>query len=135
MLMAQDRATRDLGIVVEEVGKGVARFSMPVTATMLNAHDVAHGGFIFALADTAAAYVGNASGQRSVTSHCAITYLAPAREGDRLLADARETYREGRQAMADVVVNRADGTMIAQFRCQSRTIAGSVFDPPPGAAT
>lgn len=128
-LLAQDRATQALGITVDSVGDGAATFTMPVVPTMLNAHAVVHGGYIFTLADTAAAYVANAGGQRSVTSHSTVTYLAPARDDGPLHASATKTYGEGRQSIIDVVVRSAAGIEVAHVRCIMRTIAGTVFDP------
>ena len=40
------------GIEIEEAREGYARVSMVVRADMLNGHGIAHGGMIFALADT-----------------------------------------------------------------------------------
>ena len=42
---------------IEEVREDYARVSMVVRADMLNGHGFAHGGMIFALADSAFAYV------------------------------------------------------------------------------
>ena len=47
------------GIRIEEARAGYARLSMVVRADMLNGHRIAHGGMVFALADTAFAYVCN----------------------------------------------------------------------------
>ncbi|MEM9223426.1 MAG: hydroxyphenylacetyl-CoA thioesterase PaaI [Pseudomonadota bacterium] len=130
ILWAEDRASRALGIVIEAVGTGTARLAMTVREDMTNGHNIAHGGYIFTLADSAFAFACNSSGQRTVASGCTINYLAPAMGGEELVADAREVYREGRQGITDVVVRKRDGTVIAHFRGNSRTIKGSLFDPP-----
>lgn len=129
-MWAHDHAAHGLGIAIEATGDGRSRLSMRVSETMINGHGVAHGGFLFTLADTAFAYACNSSGQRAVAHQCSIAFLAPARLGDTLFADAHETFRQGRQGMTDVVVTSADGTVVAHFRGHSRTIRGSVFDPP-----
>ncbi|MEM8550961.1 MAG: hydroxyphenylacetyl-CoA thioesterase PaaI [Pseudomonadota bacterium] len=126
-MWAEDRASQNLGMVLRETTEGSSTLSMTVRAEMTNGHGIAHGGFIFALADSAFAFACNSHGQRAVASQCAITYLAPAERGDVLTARARETYREGRQGITDVVVSRADGTVIAHFRGHSRTIPGSLL--------
>lgn len=127
-MWAADRAAQGLGISIDETGDGISRLSMTVREDMTNGHDIIHGGFIFTLADTAFAYACNSSGQRTVASQCSISFLAPAFRGDRLIAEARETFRQGRQGVTDVVVSKSDGTVIAHFRGNSRTIKGSLFD-------
>src|SRR5215467_3951225 len=47
------------GVEIEEAREGYARVRMTVRADMLNGHGTAHGGMIFALADTAFAYACN----------------------------------------------------------------------------
>mgnify|MGYP001224256017 CR=1 FL=1 len=124
-MLAADRATRGLGIELVAVAPGSATMAMTVRADMTNGHDICHGGFLFTLADSAFAFACNSYGQRVVASHAAISFLAPAHTGDRLTATAREVYREGRSGLYDIRVTRDDGTVIAEFRGQSRTIPGS----------
>ena len=78
---------------------GEAELSMTVTGAMTNGHGIAHGGFIFLLADTAFAYACNSYNQRCLAQHCSITYLQPAREGSRLIAEAREVRRVARSGV------------------------------------
>jgi acyl-CoA thioesterase len=124
-MWAEDRAAQGLGIVVEAVGPGRAVLSMTVTAAMTNGHRIGHGGFTFALADTAFAYACNAYGRRTVAQHCAIAYLAPVREGDRLTATAVELSRQGRGGLYDVRVANQTGAVVAEFRGHARTIEGT----------
>jgi acyl-CoA thioesterase len=92
---------------------------------MTNGQGICHGGFIFALADSAFAFACNGYGQRAVAQHCAVTFLRPAQLGDRLTAECVERTRTGRSGIYDVSVKRTDGTPIAEFRGHSRTIDGS----------
>ncbi len=126
-MWAQDLASQRLGMVLEDVGPGRAVLTMTVTADMVNGHGSAHGGFIFALADSAFAFACNTIDQRSVGQQAAITYLAPARAGDRLTATAIERARPGRSGLYDVTVTGADGTVIAEFRGHSRTVKGRIL--------
>ncbi|MCG6113221.1 MAG: hydroxyphenylacetyl-CoA thioesterase PaaI [Paracoccus sp.] len=126
-MWAEDLASQRLGIVLEDVGPGRAVLSMTVTADMVNGHGTAHGGFIFALADSAFAFACNTVDQRSVGQQAAITYLAPARAGERLTATAIERARPGRSGLYDVTVTGADGTIIAEFRGHSRTVKGRIL--------
>jgi acyl-CoA thioesterase len=55
-MYANDHATRALGMRIERVAPGSAELTMPVSKTMLNGHDICHGGYIFLLADSTFAY-------------------------------------------------------------------------------
>jgi acyl-CoA thioesterase len=125
-LWEQDRASQGLGIVIDRVGPGQASLSMAVGAAMCNGHGTCHGGFIFALADSAFAYACNSHGQRAVAQHVAITYIAPAGEGDLLTAHAREVSRRGRTGLYDVSVVNGRGEVVAEFRGASRTVKGTL---------
>ena len=121
-MWAGDAASQGLGMMIEAVGAGTATVSMSVTAAMLNGHGICHGGFVFALADSAFAYACNVYGDEAVASHCAITYLRPCPAGARLTAVATERAREGRSGLYDVAVS-ADGVVVAEFRGHSRLMA------------
>lgn len=116
-----DRASQGLGMVLEDVGPGLARVSMPVTDAMLNGHGTCHGGFIFTLADSAFAFACNTRGAAAVAQTCTITYLRPVRGGERLVATARELALAGRSGLYDVQVAGSAG-VVAEFRGQSRVV-------------
>ncbi len=87
-MWAGDRASKLLGMKIEEVRPGYARLSMRVTRDMLNGYDTCHGGVLFTLADSAFGYACNSHNQLSVAASCSIDFLAPARTGDALTATA-----------------------------------------------
>lgn len=124
-----DRASRGLGMVLEEVGAGRARLSMRVTEAMVNGHGMCHGGFIFTLADSAFAFACNSRGERAVAQAGAITFLRPGRLGDRLTADAVERVSGGRTGLYDVRVTGPDHGIVAEFRGHSRTLGRRFFEP------
>jgi acyl-CoA thioesterase len=126
-MYAEDTASRELGISLDGVGPGRATARMTITDSMLNGHRIAHGGYVFLLADTAFAFACNSYGQRTVAAGCDIVFLAPARAGDVLSAEALERAVAGRSGVYDVTVRRADGTVVAELRGRSRTIGGSVL--------
>src|SRR5438045_8216227 len=70
------------GITIEEARADYARISMVVRPDMLNSHGIAHGGMIFALADTAFAYVCKGTNQATVAAQAAIVFLDKAQEGE-----------------------------------------------------
>lgn len=126
-MYADDAASRALGIVVTGVAPGRATARMTLTATMLNGHGIAHGGYVFLLADTAFAFACNTYNQRTVAAGCDIVFVDAAGAGDELAAEAVERVRSGRSGVYDVTVRRADGSVVAELRGRSRTIAGTVL--------
>jgi acyl-CoA thioesterase len=121
-MWADDRATSALGMRLEAVTRGRSRLSMTVTEAMTNGHGICHGGFIFALADSAMAFAANPGDAPAVTQHAAITFVRPARAGDALVAEAAERMRSGRSGMYDVRISTEDGESMAEFRGHTRTI-------------
>ena len=115
-LYVGDHAARALGIDVLEVTPGAARLAMTVRTDMVNGHGVCHGGFLFALADTAFAYACNSAGVPMVAAGASIEFLAPAAAGERLIAVATETWRNERQGIYDVAVSTESGAARAHFR-------------------
>ena len=122
-MFAADEASRSLGIELLAVGDGSARLSMLVTPAMVNGHGIAHGGYIFLFADTAFACACNSHGPVTVAAGAEITFIAPVREGDLLLATAEERTRFGRSGIYDVRIARGD-TVVAEFRGRSRSVRG-----------
>jgi acyl-CoA thioesterase len=130
-MWAADPASRGLGMDLLAVGPGTATLAMTVRETMTNGHGTAHGGFIFALADSAFAFACNSSGESTVAAQCAITFLKPGRAGDRLIATAREVATSGRSGIYDVRITReaaGDTEVVAEFRGHSRRVGGSFLD-------
>jgi acyl-CoA thioesterase len=123
-MWAEDNASRELGMRLDDVAPGRARLSMPVTAAMANGHGICHGGFIFALADSAAAFAANPRGEPTVAQHASITFVRPGRVGEVLVADAAERMHAGRSGIYDVRVSTAGGELVAEFRGHTRTIRG-----------
>jgi acyl-CoA thioesterase len=116
------------GIRIEEARAGYARVSMVVRGDMLNGHGIAHGGMIFALADSAFAYVCNGANHASVAAQASIVFLDKVSEGETLVAEAEEVAREGRAGVTRVAVRTATGRTIAEFTGYSRTLGGAVIE-------
>jgi acyl-CoA thioesterase len=115
------------GIRIEEAREGYARLSMKVRADMLNSHKIAHGGMIFALADTAFAYICNGANHASVAAQASMVFLDKVSEGETLVAEGEQVAREGRAGVTRVAVRTADGRAVAEFTGYSRTIGGAVI--------
>jgi acyl-CoA thioesterase len=114
------------GVRIEEARAGYARLSMVLRADMLNGHGIAHGGMVFALADTAFAYVCNGGNAKTVAAQASIIFLGSAGAGETLVAEAQEVSTAGRSGVTRVAVRTAEGRAIAEFTGYSRTIGGEV---------
>ncbi|MGH6871488.1 MAG: hydroxyphenylacetyl-CoA thioesterase PaaI [Rhizomicrobium sp.] len=121
-----------LGIAIEEAREGYARVAMTVRRDMLNGKSMAHGGMIFTLADTAFAYACNSRNLNTVAQSATIAFLAPGREGDRLVAEARELTLTGRSGVYQVEIRNQSGEKIAIFQGLSRGIGGAILPGPDG---
>ena len=120
----EDDASKGLGMEIVEIGSGWATLSMTVQPHMVNGQRIAHGGFIFTLADSAFAFACNTHNERVVAAQGNITFIRPGKLGDRLVATAREISRSGRSGIYDVRVTAGD-VVIAEFRGHSRAIGGT----------
>ncbi len=118
-----DLASRHLGVAIDQIAPGQATARMLVRETMLNGHNICHGGYIFLLADTAFAFACNTYGPTTVAAACNIAFLAPAHLNDELIATATERHHAGRSGIYDVTIRLPNTTVIAEFRGHSRTLS------------
>jgi len=127
-MWANDDASKWVGMELVDIKEATATLSLIVQQQHCNGHGNCHGGIIFSLADSAFAFACNSRNQATVAQHNSITYLAPARLNDRLIAKATETSLIGRTGIYDVEVTNQNGEKIADFRGCSRTIKGQLFE-------
>src|SRR5437660_10922442 len=123
-MWAEDDASRGLGMEIAEIKSGWATLTMIVRPEMVNGQRIAHGGFIFTLADSAFAFACNSHNDRAVAAQGSITFIRPGKLGDKLVATAREISRNGRSGIYDVRVT-VEYTLIAEFSGHSRVIGGA----------
>ncbi|HEU4517058.1 MAG TPA: hydroxyphenylacetyl-CoA thioesterase PaaI [Steroidobacteraceae bacterium] len=124
VLYEQDRASQSLGMRITRVAPGEAEMTMQVRTDMTNGHDICHGGFVFALADSTFAFACNSHGDSTVAAAASIDFLAPVRAGDTLTATARELWRGGRSGLYEIVVANQRGESVALFRGRSQRVRG-----------
>ena len=130
-MFAADSASRDfmqMELLACEPGR--ARMRMTVRETMLNGHQICHGGLIFTLADSTFAFACNSHNKVAVAAGCSIEFLKPGQLGDVLTCDGVEQTLQGRYGIYDMKVFNQRGEVVAMFRGKSAQIAGSVL---PGA--
>jgi acyl-CoA thioesterase len=124
-----DRATREfMGMELVSCEPGRAVLRMTVRDSMLNGHDICHGGMIFTLADSTFAYACNSRNHATVAAGCSIEFLQPAHRGDVLTCEGREQALQGRHGVYDMQVTNQHGQVVALFRGKSTQIKGHVIE-------
>jgi len=126
-MLERDRASQSLGIVLEDARPGWARASLRITETMVNGHDIAHGGVTFTLADSAFAFACNSRNEPNVALQASISYVSAVKLGDVLVAEAQEQSSKGRTGVYDITVTRGEGELVALFRGVCYRIKGTVL--------
>lgn len=127
-LIAREGTAPAWDLTLEECRTGYARVRMTLRPDMLNGHGVAHGGMIFALADSAFAYACNSRNIATVAAQASIVFLDQARAGENLIAEAREEVTVGRSGVYSIAVTTSDGRAIAWCQELSRTIGGAIVE-------
>lgn len=110
-----DHYARHLGIDVQNFGNGAATATLTVGPDHLNPHDTAHGALMFSVVGAALAAAANNATHSGVMSSIHIDYLAPAHEGDTLVAEATLGERLAREDIFIVRLTKAgEPTAIAR---------------------
>lgn len=129
-MLAEDEASRGLGMHIVAMGPGRARMTMTVRPDMLNGFKICHGGFITLLADSAFAFACNSYNELTLAAGIVVDFIAPAREGDLLTAEAHEVSLSGRTGVYDVKVTNQRGETIALLRGRSHRVKDKQTVPP-----
>lgn len=122
VMLADDAASRMLGLQITEISPGRAVATMTVRPDMLNGFAICHGGLIATLADSAFAFACNARNALTVASGFGIDIVKSAKLGDLLTATASETSLAGRTGLYDITVTNQRGELIAMFRGRSHRL-------------
>ena len=105
-----DRLAETLGFAKIESADGSVRVRAFARDEFLNGVGIAHGGFLFSLADYAAALAVNTGDVTAVSSNSAINYLRPCPRGAEVWASARVPFRNEKTAVCDVSLHSPDGS-------------------------
>lgn len=119
-----------LGIEVLEIKPGFARVAMQFRPDMQNIFGMLHGGAVFSLLDEAFQLACNARGEIAVAQQVSTCFLAAARPGARLIAEAREVNATRKTALYEVrVYEEADDRQLATAQALAYRKGGSLpFD-------
>lgn len=121
-----DRTSEWLGVTITEYAPGYAKGHMQVREEMLNGFEIAHGGMVFAFADTVFAWTCNdPDGDGStitVAQGADVNFLSSPTVGTNLTAVGTARALTGRSGLYDITVYDDKENLIAEFRGRSRTI-------------
>lgn len=115
-MMAEDYFSQWLGVRVESVSQGKCRLSLTLRKEMMNGFGIAHGGIAFSLADSALAFASNSHNLKSLVIETSMSFTAPAKEGDILIAVAEEVNLTGKTGIYYVTVTNHEDKKIAVFK-------------------
>jgi acyl-CoA thioesterase len=107
-VVAKDPMATHLGIELLEVGEAHARLSVKVRPEYCNALSLAHGMLISSLADQCVAVASNTSEERALLTELKVNYLAAAKPGQELMAEARSIDRKRILGLWEVRITQAD---------------------------
>lgn len=96
-----------------EVGDNYCKLEGIITNTSLNPYGIAHGGYIFGLADTAAGIAAKTVGRTAVTLNSHINYFKKVR-GNKLIAESN-CLKQGRTISTyEVFIYDEENNLIAK---------------------
>lgn len=113
-----------LGIRCGDLDEPIVLY-LDVRQEMINAGGLCHGGFLYALADTACAYSLSQAGVAAATVAASITYLKPALAGETVTARAHVLKAGRRVCHSEVRLEKPSGELLATFRGTCVNTAGS----------
>lgn len=103
-----------LGLKLLELSPGHARVEIPLLPEHLNFNGLVFGGIVMAVADQAFAYAVNSVTRSSIATQFNLHFIAAARTGDTLVAEARLLKHGRRVSIAEITVTNRDGRLIAR---------------------
>lgn len=107
-----NRFCQRLGMVVTELSLGYAKVVKTVTEEDLNPVGTAHGGLFFSMADNAAGSAMATYGNKDVTLNAQYNFIRPAKPGDTLTAEARESKHGSTICVYDIQITNQDGKLV-----------------------
>ncbi|MCR9252522.1 MAG: hotdog fold thioesterase [bacterium] len=116
-MMDKDYYSQWMGVELISISEGNCTLKMTVRKEMLNGFGILHGGVSFAFADSAFAFASNSYGRLSVSMNGSMIYSKQAKEGDILIAKAKELVKGNKSGTYDVEVsNESSGEVVGLFR-------------------
>ena len=115
LMYDNDRFSKRLGIEKVLVEEGKSILKMTIREEMLNGFDIAHGGIVFSLADSALAFASNTYGKKSVSIEASTNWFQPLKLGDEIIAESKLKSISNKQAVFDIDISKGE-VLVASFR-------------------
>ncbi len=115
-LLSNDRFSAWLGIEVLALSEGSCKISMIIRDEMLNGFDIVHGGVTFAFADSALAIASNGYNKLSVALETSMSFSAPVKLGDQLIAEASEISKTNKIGIYNILITNQDQITVGVFK-------------------
>ena|SRR5690242_10382378 len=115
-MMYQDYFSQWMGVKILKIEDAYSKIQITVRKEMLNGFFIAHGGIIFALADSAFAFACNSDGKVTVALDVSISFPKPGKEGDTLTAEAKQITKTNKTAVYLIEVKNQNDELIALFK-------------------
>lgn len=107
-----DRFAKMLNFEIEKVDSNCAVAHAKVKDEYLNGVDIAHGGFLFSLADYTTAVAANSQGRTAISSSASIEYMMPCPNGEAVKASAKLVSGNTKTGLYQCLISSADGNSI-----------------------
>ena len=115
-MYGSDAFSKWLGIEVLEIQSGSCKLKMTVRKEMLNGFAIAHGGITYSIADSALAFASNSLGRKCVSVETSISHTVACKEGDELIATAKELSKSNKIGVYDITIKNQENTVVALFK-------------------
>ena len=115
-MLVTDYFSQWMNIQVLDIKDGYSKIQMTMRKEMLNGFGIAHGGVTFALADSAFAFACNSDGKITVALDVSISFPRPGKEGDTLIAEAKNVNRTNRTGLYLITVTNQHDQLVALFK-------------------
>jgi acyl-CoA thioesterase len=109
----EDRLIQDFGMKLLEAREGYAKVSVVVEERFLNAHNIAHGVLLFAVADAAFALSVNAAVD-AVGVQWSLNMFRAAKPGETLVGESRILHTGRQSIVCELTVTVGDGRILAK---------------------
>jgi acyl-CoA thioesterase len=115
-MLLKDAYSRWLGIDVLAITPGACRLKMMVREEMLNGFEIAHGGIVYAFADSALAFTSNSHGFQAYSVETSISHVERISRKDELYAEAIELKKTRKMGWYKVVISNEKGEEVSFFK-------------------
>jgi len=112
-MLNKDAFSRWLGIEIVSCEIGNVKLQMKIKEEMTNGYGIAHGGILFALADTAMAFAAGTHGNTAPALTNNISFLKTAKTGDLLTAESEEIHHGRKSGVYNITIRNENSDIIA----------------------